>query len=475
MKCAATVRLRSLVPPLPARLSNRLTKWVTRRPPSADAALRMASVQLTTATPLVIKPQAIEPLSLYSSTFLAMTASFSLMYGAVMMRSAAPSTTTNPAIGMHYEVTRLYWLPMPFDVRDFPGAPPEDRAAGRQNRRKVAFWLFGVAGMVLIMIVLGGVTRLTGAGLSIMEWAPFRGTLPPMSDAEWLRLFRLYQQIPQYALINEGIGLAGFKQIFWLEWSHRLWGRLTGVAFLGPLIWFWATGRLERRLRPRLLVLFILGGLQGAVGWFMVESGFLPDTTAVSAYRLVVHLALALVLYAALLWTGLTVLRPLPAAAATSTVLHRLAGLCCASVALTMLAGGFVAGTHAGLTYNTFPLMDGRLIPPGYGQLEPLWRNLAENVAAVQFDHRLLATLTVLTAACTLVIGFGGQPSLASRCALVAFGIAVLVQYLIGVTTLLLVVPVGLAAMHQAVGTLVLTAAIVLLHTARPARAGQRP
>jgi cytochrome c oxidase assembly protein subunit 15 len=222
-------------------------------------------------------------------------------------------------------------------------------------------------------------------------------------------------------------------------------------------------------------VLFILGGLQGAVGWFMVESGFLPDTTAVSAYRLVVHLALALVLYAALLWTGLTVLRPLPATAATGTVLHRLAGLCCVSVALTMLAGGFVAGTHAGLTYNTFPLMDGRLIPPGYGQLEPLWRNLTENVAAVQFDHRLLATFTVLTAACTLVIGFASQPSLALRRALVAFGIAVLVQYLIGVTTLLLVVPVGLAAMHQAVGTLVLTAAIVLLHTARPARAGQRP
>ncbi len=208
----------------------------------------------------------------------------------------------------------------------------------------------------------------------------------------------------------------------------------------------------------------------------MVESGFLPDTTAVSAYRLVVHLALALVLYAALLWTGLTVLRPLPAAAATSAVLHRLAGLCCASVALTMLAGGFVAGTHAGLTYNTFPLMDGRLIPPGYGQLEPLWRNLTENIAAVQFDHRLLATLTVLTAACTLVIGFAGQPSRASRCALVAFGMRRRwCNICLGVATLLLVVPVGLAAMHQAVATLVLTAAIVLLHTARPARAGQRP
>ena len=141
--------------------------------------------------------------------------------------------------------------------------------------------------MVLVMIVLGGVTRLTGSGLSIMEWAPFAGTLPPMSDAEWQRLYHLYQQIPQYSLVNEGLGLAGFKQIFWLEWIHRLWGRLIGLAFIVPLIWFWATGRIERRLRPRLALLFVLGGLQGAVGWFMVASGFEPEATAVSPYRLV--------------------------------------------------------------------------------------------------------------------------------------------------------------------------------------------
>ena len=255
---------------------------------------------------------------------------------------------------------------MPFDVRDFPGAPPEDRAAGRGNRRRVAAWLFAVASMILVMIVLGGVTRLTGSGLSIMEWAPFAGALPPMSDAEWQRLYHLYQQIPQYALVNQGFGLAGFKQIFWLEWSHRLWGRLIGLAFLVPLIWFWATGRIERRLRPRLVLLFVLGGLQGAVGWFMVASGFQPDTTAVSPYRLVIHLALALVLYVALVWTGLTVLRPLPHGPAPSPLLRRLAWLCCTFIALTILAGGFVAGTHAGFTYNTFPLMDGSLLPSGY-------------------------------------------------------------------------------------------------------------
>src|SRR6516162_7901342 len=170
---------------------------------------------------------------------------------------------------------------MPFDVSDFPGAPPEDRAAGRRNRRLVASWLFAVAFMVLVMIVLGGVTRLTGSGLSIMEWAPFSGALPPTSDAEWQRLYQLYQQIPQYALVNEGIGLAGFKGIFWLEWTHRLLGRLIGVAFIVPLLWFWATGRIGRSLVLRLGVLFVLGGLQGAAGWFMVASGFDAGATSV--------------------------------------------------------------------------------------------------------------------------------------------------------------------------------------------------
>jgi cytochrome c oxidase assembly protein subunit 15 len=358
---------------------------------------------------------------------------------------------------------------MPFDVRDFPGAPPEDRAAGHRNRRVVAVWLFVVGFMVLVMVVLGGVTRLTGSGLSIMEWAPFAGALPPMNQADWEHLFHLYQQIPQYALVHEGFGLAGFKQIFWLEWTHRLWGRLIGLAFLGPLIWVWATGRIERRLRPRLVLLFILGGLQGAVGWFMVASGFAPDATSVSPYRLVIHLALALVLYVALIWTGLTVLRPTPRGPAASRPLHRLAWLCCGSIALTMLAGGFVAGTHAGFSYNTFPLMDDRLVPADYATLQPFWRNLTENIAAVQFDHRLLATLTLIATAGTLVVGFANRPAGAPRLALLALGGCVLLQYLLGVATLLLVVPIPLAAMHQAVATLLLTAAIVLLHITRPA------
>lgn len=356
---------------------------------------------------------------------------------------------------------------MPFDVRDFAGAPPEDRAAGNRNRRAVAIWLYSVACMVMVMIVLGGVTRLTGSGLSIMEWAPVSGILPPLNQADWERLYRLYQQIPQYALVNQGFGLGGFKQIFWLEWVHRLWGRLIGFAFLAPLIWFWARGRIESRLRPRLVLLFILGGLQGAVGWFMVASGFEADSTAVSPARLVTHLALALVLYVALVWTGLTVLQPTPPRPAASRLLHSMAWLCCASVALTMLAGGFVAGTHAGLDYNTFPLMDGHIVPATYATMEPFLRNLTENIAAVQFDHRLLATLTIFVGAITLVMGFTSRPPLASRIALAAFGGVAVLQYALGVATLLMVVPVALAAMHQAVATLLLTAAIILLHTSR--------
>ena len=358
---------------------------------------------------------------------------------------------------------------MPFDVRDFPGAPPEDRAAGRRTRMLVAGWLFAVAFMVLVMIVLGGVTRLTGSGLSIMEWAPLSGALPPTSDADWQRLFHLYQQIPQYALVNEGMGLAGFKHIFWLEWTHRLWGRLIGVVFIAPLIWFWATGRIERRLRPRLTLLFILGGLQGAIGWFMVASGFEPRSTAVAPDRLVIHLALALTLYVAILWTGLSVLWPVPPRPHAPRLLHRLAWLCCACVALTMLAGGFVAGTHAGFDYNTFPLMDGRLVPADYDRLTPFVHNLTDNIAAIQFDHRLLATVTVAAVLATLTVGLITSSQRASCLALLALLVAVLAQYLLGVATLLLVVPIPLAAAHQAMATLLLTASIVLLHTSRPA------
>ena len=328
--------------------------------------------------------------------------------------------------------------------------------------------------MIMVMIVLGGVTRLTGSGLSIMEWAPIMGALPPLTETEWHRLFALYQKIPQYTLVNQGFGLSGFKQIFWLEWTHRLWGRLVGAAFLLPMLWLWATARIEYRMLPRLGLLFVLGGLQGAVGWFMVTSGFLPASTTVSPYRLVIHLVLALLLYGAIVWTGMSALYPLRARLSVSRPVRILAIVCLTSISLTILAGGFTAGLHAGLTYNTFPLMDGRFVPDGYTMLRPLLRNLTENVAAVQFDHRLLATTTLILVSLLTVTGWRiGLPVPLVAC----LGAAVLGQYLLGVATLLLVVPVPVAAMHQLGAALLLTVILVWVHrlSGVPARVIEKP
>lgn len=345
------------------------------------------------------------------------------------------------------------------------------RFAAQHSTRPVAVWLFAICGMLAIMVALGGATRLTGSGLSIMEWAPLSGTLPPLTHAEWEHLYALYKQIPQYALVNKGFGLAGFQHIFWLEWVHRLWGRLLGVAFLLPLLWFGVRGQIPRRLVPRLVGLFILGGLQGLVGWLMVASGFEADSIAVSPYRLVAHLLLALLLYAAILWTALDLWRDgRPAPARLPALPRRLLAATSILVPLTIAAGGFVAGTHAGLTYNTFPLMGGRLVPAGYAALSPWVRNLFENIPAVQFDHRLLATLTILAAGGAVVAGWRAGAHGTVRQALLALAGIVLLQYALGVATLLLVVPVGLATLHQLVAVGVLTAALVALHT----QSGQR-
>ncbi len=337
--------------------------------------------------------------------------------------------------------------------------------------RPVAAWLFCICFMLLVMISLGGATRLTGSGLSIMEWAPLMGAIPPLSATEWDRLYALYQQIPQYALINHGFGLEGFKSIFWLEWTHRLWGRLTGLVFVVPLIVFALRGQISARLGLRLFILLLLGGLQGAIGWFMVASGFDAGSTAVSAYRLVLHLLLALTLYAAILWTALELWNP--ARVAAEPGLRRMLGAVCGAVALTIAAGGFVAGLKAGLIYNTFPLMGGRLVPEDYDTLHPFMRNLTENLAAVQFDHRLLATATALLALATVAYGWRRSRGV-GRWALVALGGLVVMQYALGVATLLRMVPVHLATLHQGVAVLLLSAALVgrFLHRVRD---GYRP
>jgi len=356
---------------------------------------------------------------------------------------------------------------MPFDDRTFPSA---EAAGFRRNRRRVAIWLFVVAYMIWGMVLLGGATRLTGSGLSIMEWAPLSGALPPWSQTEWTRLFNEYKQIPQYALLHPGMDLSGFKNIFWLEWAHRAWGRLVGVVFLLPLLWFAATGALERRLIPKLLGLFALGALQGAAGWFMVQSGFFADSIAVSPYRLVIHLVLALILFAAILWTALSTMEPVPISVPDGARVRRLCQFACVMVALTIVAGGFTAGLHAGVVYNTFPLMDGRLIPAGYGDLHPALRNLTENVTAVQFDHRLLATLTALTVGCAVLAGLRMRLPKRARLAVLGMGALMLVQYALGVATLLSVVAVPLAVAHQGTAVLLLAASLGAAHGLRGAK-----
>lgn len=330
-----------------------------------------------------------------------------------------------------------------------------------RSTRPVALWLFGMCAMILVMVTLGGATRLTGSGLSIMEWAPLRGTLPPLSDAEWQRLYALYQQVPQYELVNKGFGLEGFKGIFWLEWGHRFWGRLIGVAFLLPLVWFAVRGHIGARLGWRLGALFLLGGLQGAIGWFMVASGFTANSTTVSPYRLVIHLSMALLLYSAILWTALSLWREGQPAVQAPKGVRPMVRATLGLVAVTVLAGGFVAGLRAGLTYNSFPFMDGRVVPEGYGIS---WLSFTRDIATVQFNHRALATMTALLALATAAWGLARGATGGLRLALAALASVVLGQYALGVATLLWVVPVSLGTAHQGMAVLVLTAAIVAAH-----------
>jgi cytochrome c oxidase assembly protein subunit 15 len=339
------------------------------------------------------------------------------------------------------------------------------RAAAAAGLCPVAAWLFFCCGLIFLMVMVGGITRLTLSGLSITEWKPVIGIMPPLSAADWAAEFARYQQIPEYRAVHFAMSLDEFKSIYYWEYFHRLLGRLIGVAFAVPFIWFWARRRLPGRLAPPLAGILLLGFLQGALGWYMVESG-LADRVEVSQYRLVAHLALALAIYAAILWAALGLVRgsPFPHA---SPGWRRSSEAVLVLVALTILAGGFVAGTRAGLTYNTFPLMDGRLVPAGYAQLHPLWLNWFENIAAVQFDHRVLAVATVSTVFLLWAAGLRADlPKPAGKALHVLLAAAVL-QAALGISTLLLVVPIPLAAAHQAGALLLLTSAIVSRHTLR--------
>jgi cytochrome c oxidase assembly protein subunit 15 len=340
---------------------------------------------------------------------------------------------------------------------------PEDLRAGAlaSSGRAVGLWLIACCAMIFAMVVIGGITRLTESGLSIVEWQPIGGAVPPLDPADWQRLFAEYQNSPQYRQLNAGMSLDDFRAIFWWEYVHRLWGRLIGIAFLVPFLWFLATGRIERRLRAPLGAIFGLGALQGVLGWWMVASG-LKDVPWVSPYRLAAHLGLALAIYAVTLWIALGLLRaPSPPAA---RALVRRAGALVLLVFVTMLAGAFVAGTDAGLIYNMFPWMGDGLIPSDYrNPALGIVANTFENQAAVQLHHRVLALATVAAVTAFWTVARPRAPT-AARVALDGLGAMALVQAGLGIATLMLRVPVALAALHQAGAVVLFTLALLTLH-----------
>jgi len=339
----------------------------------------------------------------------------------------------------------------------------------------IRIWLVVVAGLIALMVLVGGATRLTESGLSIVEWKPVTGALPPLSAQAWDDAFAAYQTIPQYRQINAGMSLAQFQTIFWWEWSHRLLGRVIGMVYLLPFLWFLARGAVNGPLGRRLWLIFGLGALQGAVGWWMVTSG-LSERTEVSQVRLATHLVLALLIYAAIVWT----LRRLTPRAHVSPrddrePPARLRWTAATLVVLTFVQlylGALVAGLRAGLVYNTWPLIDGALIPSAaqLGFESPWWRNLFENMLTVQFEHRMTAYALLLLAA---FHGFDVMRVRAGRAAvrgahrLLA---AVLLQAVLGILTLLYQVPILLALSHQAVAIVVLTFAVLQAERLSPRR-----
>jgi cytochrome c oxidase assembly protein subunit 15 len=309
-----------------------------------------------------------------------------------------------------------------------------------------------MAALVFCMVIVGGATRLTDSGLSITEWQPLLGAIPPLTEAHWLEALEKYRQIPEYQLINKGMSLEEFKFIYWWEWAHRFLGRVIGLAFFLPFAYFAVTGALTVKTALRCGVLFVLGGLQGALGWYMVASG-LVDRVDVSQYRLAAHLTLATVIFGAILWVlfGLAQSRRSPSGGREWMALL-LVGL----IVLQVAAGGFVAGIDAGFGYNTWPLMEGALVPSGLMVAEPWWRNMFENALTVQFNHRVLAyVITVLAVAYAYVVRSG-----TSLILLAAIGL----QVVLGIWTLLWAVPLWLGLAHQGGALVVLGAALWNLH-----------
>jgi heme a synthase len=335
----------------------------------------------------------------------------------------------------------------------------------------VRWWLIGVAALIALMVLVGGATRLTESGLSIVEWKPVTGTLPPLTSAQWHEAFEGYRKIPQYRELNDGMTLAEFKTIFWWEWSHRLLGRFIGVAYLLPFLYFLWRGALGAGLKRQLWLIFGLGAVQGAVGWWMVASG-LTQRTEVSQYRLAAHLILALVIFAAIVWT-VRRMRVRPAVAAAPR-LKLFSQLLLGLTFLQIYFGALVAGLRAGRAYNTWPTIDGAFIPSAQRLFfeTPWWRNLFDNVLTVQFEHRMTAYLLLVVALWHAIDATRARATgavIAGAWWLVA---AVLLQAVLGILTLLNQVPIDLALAHQAVAIVVLTIAVANVERLSPRGVG---
>ncbi len=326
-------------------------------------------------------------------------------------------------------------------------------------------WLIAVAVLVFAMVLLGGATRLTDSGLSITEWLPILGAIPPLSEAAWADAFTKYQTIPEYEYVNRGMSLDAFKTIYWWEWSHRFLGRAIGVIFFVPFIFFWLKGWIGQALTWRLAGTLALGGLQGLMGWYMVMSGFV-DRVDVSQYRLAAHLAIAAAILAAIIWMVLDLRDARQArrdTSATQGIALSAAGLT-GLIFVQIVAGAFVAGIDAGLAHNTWPLMDGKLIPSGLGAMQPWYANLFENALTVQFDHRIIAYMAVLWALLHWVAAARRAEPSAIVTGAAFLAVAMLGQAALGIWTLLTAAPLTLALAHQAGAFVVFAMALIHLH-----------
>lgn len=330
------------------------------------------------------------------------------------------------------------------------------------DKRLITVWLVTCILLVLSMIVLGGVTRLTQSGLSMVEWDPIMGAIPPLNEREWQDAFEQYQEFPEYQVVNKDMSLAGFKRIFYVEYAHRILGRSIGVVFFLPFLFFLLSGRLNRSLIIKLSMIFLLGGAQGLMGWYMVKSG-LNDVPRVSPYRLTAHLMLAVLIFGSMLWLLLDLWRRHGPAPSIPVAVGRYAGVVLFAVVAMIFTGGFVAGTKAGFTFNTFPMMYDRWIPEGLWAMQPLWSNIFENVATVQFIHRCLALLLTL-----LILGLwvssrrSADDRLRRACGLLLM--MLVIQIALGIATLIYSVPVPLAAAHQGGALVVFAMALVIYH-----------